>query len=75
MDLILFVVNFGDKNRFLTNRAIKKIATDQSFVYSLSIDQHLEYFGSNSLFLTYYEFKNTNKYIYLKKSAKHMVLI
>ena len=59
--------NFGDKNRFLTNRAIKEIATDQSFAYFLSINQHLEYFGSNSLFLSYYEFKNTNKYIYLKK--------
>ena len=63
----MFVENFGDKNRFLINRAIKEIATDQSFVYSLSIDQHLEYFGSNSLFLFHYEFKNTNKYIYLKK--------
>ena len=62
--------NFGDKNRFLTNRAIKEIATDQSFAYFLSIDQHLEFI----VFISLWVQKHQQIHI-SEKSAKQMVLI
>ena len=61
---------FGDKTRFLINRAIKEIATDQSFAYFLAIDQHLEFI----VFISLWVQKHQQIHI-SEKSAKHMVLI